>query len=241
MVFSYFPVAAQAHSAAYHAAQAQRHRRRTSPPIRDYAPRTYFEQFGVDGALSSVGLPQRSIRFLANALNTTGDIPLHAGQLWNGKIYVVTQRNQLYYGPPHNLQKLEAHVTRTRSLHEEGEEFREFRANNGSLAVRITTREGSQSATVKTPWFFGTCRLPMPHYSESWRFPKIQATTRQSTSVLVNVPGQNPDPLQVQDTDPQEDPYQQNNPTPLAVSPQRLPLEEDYPTTPTSSRQRPST
>lgn len=101
---------------------------------------------------------------LDTRLTLTHDRPYHAGRLLNGKIYLITHNDQVYYGTPQELEKLKlTSITRTKCINQQE---RTFQSEDG-LFFRVK----KQAASVSGPWYFGL-HLPIAHWQQiSFRQP----------------------------------------------------------------------
>jgi hypothetical protein len=96
-------------------------------------------------------------------LDLAHDTPYHGGQLLNGKIYLITNQDEIYYGSPNDLKKLMVtSATRTKCINRQE---RTFRTEEG-LFFRVSNRNGKQTATVSAPWLCGLS-FTMPHLRQS--------------------------------------------------------------------------
>lgn len=119
--------------------------------------------------LELLGVPKKHADDILNHLE--GDQPYHAGKLINGNVYLLTQNDNVYYGKPNNLQKLEGvQAHRTKCI---DQQVRKYHTPDG-LSFTVSYQKGqgySASATTK----FLCLNVPMLHSRETHFFrPKAQ-------------------------------------------------------------------
>ncbi len=113
--------------------------------------------------LQGLGIQPVTALKLDLRLDLAHDTPYHGGQLLNGKIYLITKQDQVYYGSPNALKKLAVtSATRTKCINQQE---RTFNTEEG-LFFRVSNRNGKQTAIVSVPWLCGL-RFKMPHLRQS--------------------------------------------------------------------------
>jgi len=111
--------------------------------------------------LKTLGLSAQSIQQLQQRLKSNDDSLFHAGRLLNGKTYVVTQNDKLYYGWPNALREIPVpHATRTRCI---DKQTRDYTAANG-LRIRVQAKNAQHKAQASLRLF--GLSLPLPHFRQ---------------------------------------------------------------------------
>jgi hypothetical protein len=107
--------------------------------------------------LQLLGVPESHAEDILNHLE--GDQPYHAGKLINGKVYLITQNDNIYYGNPGNLQKLEGvQAYRTRCV---DQQVRKYHTPDG-LSFTVSYKN---TASVTTKLLCLT--VPIPHRKQT--------------------------------------------------------------------------
>lgn len=72
----------------------------STPNVQDLAKHTIAN-------LQGLGIPEKQAEDILKQLSLNNDKPYHAGKLWNGKVYLVSRQDTVYYGTPTQLKRLE--------------------------------------------------------------------------------------------------------------------------------------
>lgn len=113
--------------------------------------------------LQPLGIPAASIPKLARQMQETNDQLYHAGRLLNGKAYVITTQDKVYYGWPYALKpQTVTHMTMNRCINEQ---IRDYTTSNG-MRFRVTTRNQHRTANVYPAWL-GQHSLPIPNIKQT--------------------------------------------------------------------------
>jgi len=117
-----------------------------------------------DKRLQQVGLTPQTIQALRSKLDDDKDYLYHAGRLINGKVYVISGKNKVYYGTPNDpLKSLNiVHQTTSRCI---DQQVRGYIADNG-LQLKVTTHNNHRSARVSTV-IHGGIPLPVPQIKQA--------------------------------------------------------------------------
>jgi hypothetical protein len=112
--------------------------------------------------LQRLGVNPQSQARLSRLLQATGDQPYHAGRLLNGKVYLVTQNDKLFYGWPNALRAIPVtQAMRSRCLNEQ---LRDYTAENG-LHLRIRTKNNQRTSSMRSNLW--GLPLPLPHFRQT--------------------------------------------------------------------------
>ena len=113
-------------------------------------------------ALQHLGIPRDHAQVLLNTIAESGDRPYHAGKLWNGNAYLITQNDVVYYGQPAHLEKLDdVLASRTKCI---DHPVRRFSSTPHGLTIAVSSQGGRQQATAHTKLFCVT--MPLPHSNQ---------------------------------------------------------------------------
>lgn len=132
--------------------------------------------------LRRLGLQPSAAVKLDIHLSDDKDIPYCGGRLLNGKIYLITEQDQVYYGTSQGLEKLTVtSATRTRCVNQQ---VRTYETANG-LTFRVASHQGAKSVKAIVPGWWG--RLPVPHWRKVNFLEADQAAFRAPNTVHINL------------------------------------------------------
>jgi|GEM_PF-7002310 hypothetical protein len=110
------------------------------------------------------------------------DAPYFGGRLLNGKIYLLTRNDHVYYGTAQRMEKLAVtSATRTRCV---DRQERTYETANG-LLFRVKSHQGGKTAKAVIPGWWG--KLPMPHWRTVNYREADQAAFRAPNTVHISL------------------------------------------------------
>jgi hypothetical protein len=122
--------------------------------------------------LQALGIPQSHAQELLDEIAANNDQPYHAGRLWNGNAYLITQNDTVYYGRSAHLEKLtDVMASRTKCI---DHQVRRFQTADG-LSIAVSNQRGRQWAAADTRLLCFT--IPLPHSAQAaFRKPPTRST-----------------------------------------------------------------